>query len=131
MAYAVLADLPIYGMPELVANSFSSSDREKELDAASKFADSYLATQYDADELPLTTYGVDLTQVVCKIAAYELLRKRGFDSPNEGNSFKAARDEAVSWLKDVSAGRASVSGGTTTASPEFSSVVYTSAKRGW
>jgi phage gp36-like protein len=112
MAYASRTDLYRLGLREAAFTGVSTADQDAALEAASDTADSYMRSRYT---LPLTGYGDDLKSAVCKIAAYELLRARGY-SPNAGGdeSLKDGRDEAVTWLGHVSSGRAHVSGGNTT-----------------
>lgn len=134
MAYATRTDLYRLGLRSDALSGVATADQDAALEAASDVADSYLRSRYT---LPLTGYGDDLKGAVCKLAAYELMRARGY-APGAGRdeSLKDSRDEAVSWLKDVSAGRAHVSGGNTTPAPtrhaRASSPNVTSNRlRGW
>jgi phage gp36-like protein len=115
MAYATRTDLYRLGLREAAFTGVATADQDAALEAASDTADSYMRSRYT---LPLSSFGDDLKGAVCKIAAYELLGTRGY-APGAGRdeSLKDRRDEAVSWLKDVSAGRAHVSGGNTTPAP--------------
>jgi len=114
MAYATTTDLARFGLPSAALSGIATATQEAALDAASVFADSYLRSRYGT--LPLTSYGVDLTQCVCALAAETLLTTRGFDATRaNGDSVTLRADNARAWLRDVSAGRAAVSGGNTTA----------------
>lgn len=135
MAYATTTDFARFGLPAAALTGIATATQEAALDAASVFADSYLRSRYD---VPLTTYGVDLTQCVCALAAETLLTTRGFDATRaNGDAVTLRADNARTWLRDVSAGRAAVSGGNTTATatpiarastaPSTSS----SGERGW
>lgn len=135
MAYATTTDLARFGLPSGALTGVSSTTQEAALDAASALADSYLRSRYT---VPLTSYGVDLTQQVCALAAETLLTTRGFDpSRANGDAIVLRADNARAWLRDVSAGRASVSGGNTTAAAtqiaRASSAPSTasSSERGW
>ncbi len=136
MAYATTTDLVRFGLPAAALTGISTPAQEAALDAASVFADSYLRSRYGT--LPLTSYGVDLTQCVCALAAKTLLTTRGFDATRaNGDAIMQGAEDARVWLKDISAGRAAVSGGNTTAAatpiarastaPSTSS----SSERGW
>lgn len=115
MAYADRTALYRLGLREEAFAGIATAAQDTALEAASDVADSYLRSRYT---VPLTGYGDDLKGAVCKLAAYELLRARGYDpSAGSDESIKNGRDEAVSWLKDVSAGKAHVSGGNTTPAP--------------
>lgn len=134
--YASAADLAALGVRSQATGGIASGDIDSALDAASLVADSYLRSRY---ALPFTTWGVDLRSAVAKIAAYEILSTRGLQ-PGSSQSDENVRDryrDAIAWLKDVSAGRAAVSGGNTT--PETSSraraesapTVRSNGQRGW
>lgn len=112
MAYATRTDLYRLGLREAAFTGVATADQDAALEAASDTADSYMRSRYT---LPLTGYGDDLKSAVCRIAAYELLATRGYNPGAGGDeSLESRHDKAVTWLKDVSAGRAHVSGGSTT-----------------
>lgn len=109
--YADTTDLTRLGLPSAALTGVSTQTQEDALDAASAYADSYLRARY---VVPFTTWGDDLRQAVAAIAAETLLTTRGF-SPAAGRDdvVSARADRARSWLRDVSSGRAHVSGGAT------------------
>lgn len=116
MAYATRTDLYRLGLREAAFTGVATADQDAALEAASDTADSYLRSRYT---LPLTGYGDDLKGAVCRMAAYELLASRGYDPAAGGDeSLQRRHDAAMRWLADVSAGRATVSGGATTPAPE-------------
>lgn len=135
MAYATRTDLTRFGLPTAALSGVADATQDAALEAASDVADSYMRSRY---ALPLTGYGDDLKRAVCHIAAWDLLTTRGYD-PNRGGdeAVKLRHDSAMKWLSDVSAGRASVSGGNTTPGPSRPSrvasaaSVSSSSKRGW
>lgn len=134
-AYASRADLTRFGISAAALTSVSTDTQDAALEAASRVADSYLRSRYT---LPLTGYGDDLKRAVCAIAAWDLLSTRGYDPQRGGDEAVRLRtDAAMSWLKDISAGRAAVSGGVTTPGPSRPSRVASAArivsdsKRGW
>lgn len=128
MAYATTTDLATYALPSIALSAISSGDQAAALAEASAFADGFLASRYAT---PLTSYGVDLTAAVSRIAAYRLLRRQGFDSPGEGSGFRRDYDDAERWLRDVSRGIVTVSGGSTTAAPTQAAQVETATVLGW
>lgn len=135
MPYATTTDLTRFGLPSTALMGVSSTTQEEAISAASALADSYLRSRYD---LPLTSYGDDLTQCVCALAAETLLTSRGLDPGRaNGDVILTRADNARAWLKDVSAGRASVSGGVTTPGPgtyaraSTAPTTASSSERGW
>ena len=135
MAYATTTDLVRFGLPAAALTGISTPAQEAALDAASVFADSYLRSRYT---VPLASYGVDLTKQVCALAAEDLLTTRGFDATRaNGDAVTLRADNARAWLRDVSAGRAAVSGGN--AAPAAVSIARASTapttastgERGW
>lgn len=132
--YADRTDLTRLGLPAAALNGVATEAQEEALDAASAEADSYLRARY---VVPFTTWGADLRQCVCALAAETILTTQGY-SPEAG------RDDVVSarasrwrtWLRDVSAGKAHVSGGATTPTAErharaSSPRVTSDRTRGW
>lgn len=108
MAYATRTDLTTHGISSTALGSISTGDRDAALDAASATADSYLRARYTT---PVTGYGVDLTRAVCQLAAWDLLSVRGYDPQRGGDEAVRLRaEDAMRWLRDVSAGKASLSG---------------------
>lgn len=66
--------------------------------AASAIADSFLQRRY---LLPIKKWGYDLIQAVCDIAAYNLLKRKGWN-PEEGDTtFSTKYNAAMTWLSDV------------------------------
>jgi phage gp36-like protein len=135
MAYATRTDLTRFGLPTAALTGVSTDAQDAALEAASDVADSYMRSRY---ALPLTGYGDDLKRAVCHVAAWDLLTTRGYDPARGGDeAVKLRHDTAIAWLKDVSAGRAAVSGGNTTPGPSRPSrvasaaSVSSSSKRGW
>jgi phage gp36-like protein len=111
MAYATVADLlAAYGEQEVIA----LTDREDigavdatvalgALERASSEADTYIAGRY---ALPLASVPQALTAVVCDIARYRLSGGETTETTPIADRYKAA----VTWLKDIAAGRAVLPG---------------------
>ena len=68
--YATLEDLAACGVPEEALRDITDAEKLKALAQASREADMRLAARYS---LPLVSWGEDLIQVVCIIAAFRLL----------------------------------------------------------
>lgn len=129
--YADAGDLDTYGaLPAATSALFTTTQKNAALDEASAFADGYIAGQTQG--LPLTAWEADLRGAVARIAAWRLLQGlRGYDAAGVGNSYKMARDEAVQWLRDVSAGKVKISGGNTAPAQTTGARVSTRESRGW
>jgi phage gp36-like protein len=134
--YAEAADLAALGVRSQATGGIASGDIDDALDAASVLFDGYARSRYD---VPFTTWGMDVTAAVAKVAAYEILSTRGL-SPAASDSDQNVRDryrDAIAWMKDVAAGRARVSGGATTPTAErharasTAPTVRSTGQRGW
>lgn len=68
---------------------------------ASALADSYLQAQYS---LPLSSWSEDLTQTICSIAGYTLIRYRGFKPDGSDSVWKEDYAKALEWLDAVAKG---------------------------
>jgi phage gp36-like protein len=129
-AYATAADLGTYALPAATVAALSSADKDAALLEASVYADGYLAAGRYV--LPLTAWGVDLRRVVCVIAAHRLLSKLGFDSPDQGSSYRRTYDDAERWLRAIGDGKvipADVTDSTPTVT-EGGAAVTTDTRRG-
>lgn len=131
MSYATRTDLTTHGLSSAAIGSISTTAQDAALDAASATADSYLRTRYST---PVTGYGVDLTRAVCSISAWDLLSVRGYDPQRGGDEAVRLRaEDALRWLRDVSSGKAALSGiaeSESEAWPEYLGAVSDEA-RGW
>jgi len=102
-AYAVLADLTSYGLQSTAPlGSVTPTQQQKAIDAANSLADGYLGARF---KLPLTAWGIDLTEAVIAVARFKLLVVRGFNP--EGKNAEAiveAKNDALRWFENVSRG---------------------------
>lgn len=131
MAYASRTDLTTHGLSSAALGSISTPAQDAALDAASALADSYLRARHTT---PVTGYGVDLTRAVCSIAAWDLLSVRGYDPQRGGDEAVRLRaEDAMRWLRDVSSGKASLSGITESESESWPEVIgaVSDESRGW
>ena len=100
-SYAQIADLTTYGLPATALQSpnLPVQVQQAALDDASAIADSYLRGRYS---LPLLAWGTDLTQAVCRIAAYNLLSVRGYNPAAAADvNIRDRYTDAIDWLNKV------------------------------
>jgi len=131
MAYATRTDLTTHGLSSAALGSISTTAQDAALAAASQVADSYLRARYAT---PVTGYGTDLTRAVCGIAAWDLLSVRGYDPQRGGDeALRLRAEDALRWLRDVSAGKASLSGVTESETESWSEYLgpVSDEARGW
>lgn len=107
--YAGASEFGTWGLPPVATSDVPASVLNAHIEAASSLADSYIGMRgYD---LPLTTWGLDVTQSVCRIAAWTLLVSyRGINPDDPAHeALSKAHDAAVAWLRDVAKGVANIS----------------------
>lgn len=132
--YADLADLLNLAVTSPVFSTFTDAEKNAELLAASRFADSYFRAKFT---LPMTSWGDDVKQAVCDIAAYRMYRKRGYNPGAPGDAgIRQGYDDAVEWLKDVAGGDVSPdvidsSSGAIEGTPTKEAQVLSSSSRGF
>ncbi len=96
--YARAADVFTYSLPRKIQAEFDEPLVLNHVRASSNRLNGYLRKRYS---LPLTAWGQDLVQAVCDIAAYSLLRQRGFSPESFDRHPVMARDDAFKWAADV------------------------------
>jgi phage gp36-like protein len=80
--------------------SIVDSDLQAAIGAASDVVDSYLRSRF---KLPLTAWGSDIRRLCAKIAVYDLMMVRGFNSSRAGDEqIQRQYDDAVQALRDIS-----------------------------
>lgn len=98
--YASLADLTTFGLPATALGAVTTAQQQAQLDAAAGRVDSKIGGRY---VVPLTApIPAVITQTTCKIAAWEVLRIRGWNPMVPGD--KAIFDgfvDANAWLDAV------------------------------
>lgn len=100
-AYASRADLAAVLSPAALTHpSTGPAVQDDQLLRASEFVDGYLRQQF---KLPLSTWGSDLVQAVCQVAAYRVVCLRGFNPEVDGH-YKDSFDSAQRWLERVAQG---------------------------
>lgn len=131
-AYATAANFSDYGIgPAALPATITDVDRLAAISAASGVADSYLGARF---RLPLAVWGDDLSQAVCKIAAFELVAAKVGFNPEAGHNMVLLdrKNDAIRWLEQVARGHVTPAGITDTSptSPGASHVT-SSTPRGW
>jgi phage gp36-like protein len=137
VSYATTDDLASFGLPANATSGLDSNEMDRQLEAASSIADSYLANR--GYVLPLTTWDLDLRSAVARIAAWQIvMHHRGVNPNNPSHAALAkSHDDALQWLRDVSAGKANLNVTATTPARANTGVigVYTlddaETLRGW
>ena len=84
-----------------ITSDMTEDEMAYALIGASSTADSYLQRRYS---LPLADWDFSLIKVVCDIAAYTLMFRRGFSPQNTKNydvNFKENYEKAIEWLEEV------------------------------
>jgi phage gp36-like protein len=128
--YATMTDLTRLGIPSAALTGVATAAQEAALAAASSLADGYIGAQF---VLPLTAWGDDLRAHVAAIAAWTVLKTRGFNpESNADATVRASYEDAIRWLERVAAG--TVSPVVTDATPDEDDAgpfVVAYEKRGW
>jgi phage gp36-like protein len=105
-AYLTAAEFSDQSIPNDALNGFPSDRISTALVWASGVADSYLRKRYT---LPLISHGEDLKAAVADIAAYRLLRRRGFRPGSDSNDIIGeAYGAAIEWLREIRDGKAEI-----------------------
>ena len=102
MAYADITDLPLYGVPQTALQSIPDALLTAQLQSASDYADSFFRARWGTASVPLVAWDTAVREAVAKIAAYRLIRVRGF-RPGSGSDseIRKGHDDAVAWLDRV------------------------------
>ena len=113
--YATEAEFLSQSIPSDAWTGLPAGTIDTSLAWASGRIDSYLRKRYS---LPLTSAGDELKEACCAIAAWNLLRRRGFRAGSGADeAVVKAHDDAVSWLRDVSRGLAELDASTDATPP--------------
>lgn len=126
--YATPADLDAMSIPSEALSGISDEKQQAALDARSAFADGYLGTRYT---LPLIEWDQSITRAVCDMAAWDLLKRRGFNPENPAEAaVRMGFDDAVSWLQQV-ANQEAHPRVKESAPVTFAPAVFSDPPRGW
>lgn len=102
--YATSTEFSDQSLPSESLTGISAGTINAALTWASGKINSYLGKRY---ALPLVSYGEDLKLACCDLAAWYLIKRRGFKT-NAGseNAIVKAHDDSIQWLRDVAKGLA-------------------------
>jgi len=100
--YASAAEFDKFAMPAKAFARMTTDQKNLALQFASRKAASYIKKR---KVLPLVSWGDDLREAVCKLAAYEFMSNRGYKPLSGANSVIRERyNDAIEWLTLVSTG---------------------------
>jgi phage gp36-like protein len=107
-AYCAATDLEL---PDETVADFTSDVIDDAIAKGSSLADSYLSTRWTLPLRPVEAgvYPQALVEAVAAIATYRLMKRRGYSPENGDNDeIRNGFDDAIRWLKDMSAGKATM-----------------------
>jgi phage gp36-like protein len=97
--YATTAQLTALSLTPQAGQRYGDAAMNAALQAASSRADTYLASQFT---LPLTSWDMQLTRVVCDMAAYDLARQYGLNpSAPDFKAIESLSAGSMGWLQQV------------------------------
>ncbi len=100
---ATVADLNLYGIKGAALATFTDAEKLRFIAAASlEFTSAASAQKKPPYQDPIPDHVV---MEVCKVAAYEMLRARGYDPETGDKNVKVGADEARANWKAYAAGR--------------------------
>lgn len=100
--FATKADLFASEIPKKAIESVGDDAIYKALISSSSDAEDILAS---SNAMPLTTWPESLTERVCAIACFRVMKRRGFQPEGADELIIQGKTDAEKWLKDVAAGR--------------------------
>ena len=102
--YATATEFDQFQLPSTALESVPTPIKDRALQWASRKAAGYIRKR---KVMPLVSWGDDVKEVVCELAGYFLLRRRGFKPQSGSNeTIRDGYDDAIAWLIDVSKGLA-------------------------
>jgi phage gp36-like protein len=101
--YCTAAELVSLGIRAEAIRGISSDDLAAAIEAASDEIDSYLNARY---VLPLVSWGKDVRVACARLAVYQLIVARGFNSARAGDQqLLEQHDMAERWLRGIANGQ--------------------------
>jgi len=128
VAYATETDLTNTGLSAQIVGQLTTAQVTAYLAESSSVVDSYLRGRYS---VPLTTVPESIRKATVNLAACDILQTLGYKPEEYDAGYKARCEKTLEWLKDISAGRASLGDVDDTVIHEGAARVYTSTPRGW
>lgn len=103
-SYATADEFKESGLPPVALLGLDDATIDKCIERASGLVDSYIGQRF---KLPLVSYGNDIKQCAIDLAAFYTMKHRGFQpGAADADTVRMAFEDALRWLKDVQAGRA-------------------------
>ena len=101
--YASISDLTDLSIEQDTLTNMGLTDDELDaaLLSASVEADGYFRSRYSC---PLSSYGQDVKQAVCDIAAFRAMTKKGYTAQGGDRTLSDGYARAVAWLRGVANG---------------------------
>ena len=98
-SYCTPSDLSQYGIRAEALATTETAKLQAAIVAASDVIDGYLRSRF---KLPLAAWGTDITRLCAKIAVYDLILVRGFNSARAGDEqIQASYEDAIQTLRDI------------------------------
>lgn len=99
--YASEADLGNFGVPTIAFGQLTPAQKSAALASASATMDSYFRARY---ALPFVSFGTDVVECCCVLAAYRSMHMRGFNPAGGADkNFLDRYNLSMQWLRDVKA----------------------------
>lgn len=134
-AYATVDEFAVYGLPSASWSDIVDADVETLIEARSAIVDGLIhARGYEA---PLTVWGKDLTVLICRLVAWDLLvHLRGVNPADPAHAALALQaDKAETALREVVKGYRNLTGTTPARAETGTARVFSSSSstgsRGW
>ena len=101
--YATPEDLVAYGLPASALQGVPYEQQARACLASSAEAEGYLGSAYT---LPLTGWDIGTRMHVAALAAFQIMRSRGFDADSgKDATLEIGRSEAITWLNRIANGK--------------------------
>ncbi len=128
--YATVEDMQRLAVPAVVLRDSEDPDIDRALIAATSKADSYLENRYNPPMI--APFPESLVEAVASIAAWIFIRSKGIrPSSEDEETIRISHDDAMTWLKDVAAGRATLPRAETSPDPVSTPAVASDTDRGF
>lgn len=106
--YATQTDFALYGLSAAALQPVAGATQDAALMAASQYADGYFGQRY---KLPLTQWGADVKMQVCAVAAWLVMRPRGFKpGTQDADAIHTGYQDATKWFEAVASGKTTPAG---------------------
>lgn len=130
--YATAAELALWGLPQETLDTIPAEVQTAMLSGASRDIDR-VAKASGHHAVPLVSWGDDIKQAVCEIAAWKIMAWRGYNPEGENDPLQNRHDKAIKWVMAAAAegGLAGAVDATGDATLEGAPIVYSSDPLEW